>query len=64
MVPKGIRGEAVTVVGVSQMKGKLNGADVIGTRLFTKVSVRRSNRWQAQTIQQTVVPRGGWAPWA
>ena len=52
------------MVGVSQMKGKLNGTDVIGTRLFTKVSVRRSNLWQAQTIQQTVVPRGGWAPWA
>ncbi len=46
-------GEAAVVVGVSTMKGKWKDADISGTSLFTRVWVRRSNRWQAQTIQQT-----------
>jgi hypothetical protein len=35
------------------LKGKWKDADIGGTGLFTTVWVRRSNRWQAQTIQQT-----------
>jgi hypothetical protein len=45
-------GEAAVVVGVSTVKGKWKDADVSGTGLFTRVWVRRSNRWQVQTMQQ------------
>jgi hypothetical protein len=41
------------VVGVSTMKGEWKDADISGISLFTRVWVRLSIRWQAQTIQQT-----------
>lgn len=48
-------GNTAVVTGRADVKGTLNGKDITGGVLFTRVLVKKDGRWQSVALQQTPI---------